>query len=64
MKINAWNSMFVLTGGMVVCTECKASQALIDENKKFPHATRCPHDEDAARYPWEALHDILDVERG
>jgi hypothetical protein len=55
--------MFVLVGGRVVCTECKASQALDDEDKVFPHAAMCCHDEKAAQYPSESLHDTLDMQR-
>jgi hypothetical protein len=63
MKITSWSSMFVLVGGRVVCTECKASQALDDEDKVFPHAAMCCHDEKAAQYPSESLHDTLDMQR-
>lgn len=59
-----WNSVFVLMGGVVVCSGCMTPQSVLDSNKDFPHVKGCKHDDAETRRPWEILHSVLDAVRG
>jgi hypothetical protein len=59
-----WCSAWALIGGTVVCTGCMQGQVLSDSAEEFAHQSGCKAMGEVAVYPWAALHQILDEERG
>lgn len=63
-RIKEWNARWIIVAGQAVCTGCLESQALGDCDRQFSHAHTCEVSNDQSKYPWIALHDILDCARG
>lgn len=60
ISLKAWTAKWVLVDGEVFCVQCKRHQPVTHSDAEFEHAPGC----EADVYPWVALHDALDHERG
>jgi hypothetical protein len=64
LRIEEWNTQWMIVAGRVVCTGCLESQALEDCERPFSHARGYEGCAEKPMLPWAALHDILDRARG
>jgi len=58
------SALFQISDGKLVCRGCLVGQSLMDAEKAFPHAKQCQNHHPEIRFPWIALHEILDSVRG
>lgn len=63
-RIETWNARWIIVAGRAVCTGCLESQPLEDCEKPFSHSRTCEVSDEESKYPWVALHEILDCARG
>lgn len=60
----AWCSAWTLADGLIICLSCKCSQPVTQADEPFQHEPGCTALGRVDTYPWVALHDNLDRERG
>lgn len=63
-QMGSWSVYWTLIDGFVACTTCNARQPVTSADSAFKHADGCTAFGHVEIYPWVALHNVLDRERG
>ena len=57
-RLIGWSGRWTLVGDFLVCTQCRAAQAVDEANRPFTHMPGCVASQHGL-YPWNELQQIL-----